>query len=100
MKKTPVIAGLLSAAGGLFLAAGLLGACSPDTSAPVLQRRAVPRPEATAIAAADRPRAEATMPALPPFTDTACLECHTDQDRLKTLAVSEQKTEALSSGPG
>jgi hypothetical protein len=37
-----------------------------------------------------------------PFTDFACLECHTDQQRLTELAPAEQEEEAesLSSGPG
>lgn len=36
-----------------------------------------------------------------PFTDSACLDCHTDQQRLTELAVVEEEApEALSSGPG
>ena len=35
-----------------------------------------------------------------PFTDTACLTCHTDEALLKELAVPAVDTEALSSGPG
>lgn len=35
-----------------------------------------------------------------PFTDQACLDCHTDEDRLVALAVEEESPEALSSGPG
>jgi hypothetical protein len=36
-----------------------------------------------------------------PFTDQACLDCHTDEDRLTELAVVEEVAhEALSSGPG
>ncbi|MCA9905962.1 MAG: hypothetical protein KC547_19030 [Anaerolineae bacterium] len=35
-----------------------------------------------------------------PFEDFACLECHTDQQRLSELAVEEEAPEALSSGPG
>jgi hypothetical protein len=38
---------------------------------------------------------------LEPFTDQACLDCHTDQGRLMALAVEEEEVhEALSSGPG
>lgn len=38
---------------------------------------------------------------IPPFTDTECLACHTDQPRLQELAVEEEpKGESLSSGPG
>lgn len=35
-----------------------------------------------------------------PFSDQACLNCHTDEERLQTLAVAEEKSESLSSGPG
>lgn len=36
-----------------------------------------------------------------PFTDQACLECHTDQERLTLLAHPDEPAhEALSSGPG
>jgi hypothetical protein len=35
-----------------------------------------------------------------PFSDQACLDCHTDEDRLKELAVEEESPETLSSGPG
>ena len=37
-----------------------------------------------------------------PFTDQACLDCHTDQARLTELAVVEEEEpeESLSSGPG
>ena len=37
-----------------------------------------------------------------PFTDQACLDCHTDQASLTELAVvdEEEPEEALSSGPG
>ena len=35
-----------------------------------------------------------------PFGDFACLECHTDQQRLSELAIEEEEPEALSSGPG
>jgi hypothetical protein len=35
------------------------------------------------------------------FEDFACLDCHSDQDRLTELAVVEEKeAESLSSGPG
>lgn len=37
-----------------------------------------------------------------PFTDTDCLACHTDEQRLKELAPAkeEEEAESLSSGPG
>lgn len=39
-------------------------------------------------------------PVVPPFTDIACLECHTDRDQLQILAVEEEVVESLSEGPG
>lgn len=39
-------------------------------------------------------------PVVPPFTDIACLECHTDQDTLKLLAVEKEVVESHSEGPG
>jgi hypothetical protein len=38
-----------------------------------------------------------------PFTDTACLDCHTDRAQLEELTASmadEPEEDALSSGPG
>ncbi|MBZ0275246.1 MAG: hypothetical protein K8I60_03835 [Anaerolineae bacterium] len=38
---------------------------------------------------------------IPPFTDHACLDCHTNEARLRDLAVKpEPPEESLSSGPG
>lgn len=39
-------------------------------------------------------------PVVRPFTDTACLECHTDQDAMKLLAVEREPDESHSEGPG
>ena len=37
-----------------------------------------------------------------PFEDFACLDCHTDENRLNELAppIAEEPEESLSSGPG
>ena len=32
--------------------------------------------------------------------ENACLNCHSDQDRVKELAVEEETAESLSEGPG
>ncbi|MCC7206898.1 MAG: hypothetical protein IT323_06305 [Anaerolineae bacterium] len=87
---------------GLGGLCGLLGvvvaACTPDTSAPMLAARS------GAAALQNAPTAEVSLlqptPALPPFTDYACLDCHTDQDKLVELAKPVEVHEALSSGPG
>jgi hypothetical protein len=49
------------------------------------------------------PTAVAAQPSLEvePFEDFACLDCHTDRDRLEELAIAEEPSEeSLSSGPG
>lgn len=38
-------------------------------------------------------------PVVAPFTDQACLDCHTNQERLTELAVEEEVV-SLSEGPG
>ncbi|MBK8026712.1 MAG: hypothetical protein IPK19_36345 [Chloroflexi bacterium] len=40
------------------------------------------------------------LPTLEPFTDTACLECHTDEAKLRELAQEDAPAEAESEGPG
>lgn len=37
---------------------------------------------------------------VPPFTDTACLECHTNREQLQVLAVEEVVAESHNEGPG
>jgi hypothetical protein len=82
------------------LLAGLIAACAPDTTAPVLQ----PRP----TQAVDSGEAEAVrivaLPTLPfevaPFTDYACLDCHTDRALLEELARPIEKDDSHSEGPG
>lgn len=83
-------------AGLLFVAGGVLAACAPDTRAPTLQPRA--RPTDAEIAA--QPTADTLRVALPPFTDTACLKCHTDQQQLTALAIPKEVEEGPSEGPG
>ncbi len=39
-------------------------------------------------------------PIVTPFTDVACLECHTNQETLQSLAVEEVVVESISEGPG
>ncbi|MCU0479934.1 MAG: hypothetical protein MUE54_01825 [Anaerolineae bacterium] len=39
-------------------------------------------------------------PVVPPFTDIACLECHTNQEALQTLAVEKEVVDSHSEGPG
>lgn len=40
------------------------------------------------------------QPVVPPFTDTACLECHTNREQLQLLAVEKEVVESHSEGPG
>lgn len=89
--KRWIISGIALAA-GLWLATG----CAPDTTAPTL----VPRSVAGNSAVVSDPTYVPPTPILNAFTDVECLDCHTDQQRLTTLAVAEEKSESLSSGPG
>ncbi len=102
MKKHHVLWLLIAAAGLLLVAAGLAG-CAPDTTAPELQAQAVEAqlptdlPDDT-VPVSDQPGQAVEVPV---FTDTACLDCHTDEDRVQELAVEEEPDEeSLSSGPG
>lgn len=89
--------------GMILIALGVvLIGCTPDKSAPTLEPIAtIPsneaaEPEAIQVAAVGTPIVE-----VPPFTDTECLDCHTDQQALIELAVEEENVhESLSSGPG
>jgi hypothetical protein len=97
---------VITIAGLLFIVSGfLLASCTPDKSAPTFdsQQTAALTPEATepqTVAMAQ----QSPTPVVPPFTDTACLDCHTDRPVLEELAVGAESDhhagEALSSGPG
>jgi len=91
-----VTAKSLMMGGLLLIGSGLLISCMPNTAAPVLQ----PRTPTTAPVRAEADPTATLRAALPPFTDGACLACHTDKDRLVALAKTPEETEALSEGPG
>jgi len=88
-------------AGGLLVVVGiLLVSCSPDTTAPTLQFQPTNAPPSVAVVA-ESTDISSVMTSVPPFTDMACLDCHTDQPALVELALPEEEAEsALSSGPG
>jgi hypothetical protein len=96
MKIRWFIYGSVVLGSALFTAA--IAACAPDTSAPTLQASARTSSEAqeTAVVVS----LATPTPMLEPFTDYACLNCHTDQAQLTLLAVEDKVTEALSEGPG
>ncbi|MEO0561602.1 MAG: hypothetical protein AAF125_05795 [Chloroflexota bacterium] len=79
-----------------------VASCAPDTTAPTLEVRATQAIVETALPEPLVVADSAIISTLPPFTDTACLDCHTNQERLEALALPEEDNdhEALSSGPG
>ncbi len=95
MQRT-AFARLLIRAGVLMIAGAALISCAPNTSAPSLQ----PRRTATGSPEPTLANAQVTQVALAPFTDQACLECHTDEQQLKALAVDDTPVKAESEGPG
>jgi hypothetical protein len=91
--------------GTLLMSIGLaMIACTPDKTAPTLGERSItPVPNSGSIAMQSVANLQGTPIAeVPPFTDTECLTCHQDQQRLidNTLPVVEIDEHALSSGPG
>ncbi len=96
--KPRFLIGISILGGALTIAGTVMLGCSPNTAAPELLLRptASPDQEGTAEVSA----AAAQMVFLEPFSDQACLDCHTDQARLTELALPEETTEELSSGPG
>jgi hypothetical protein len=97
MKKVHNI-GLFALVGGLFTGLTVLTSCGPDTSAPDLSVKSQTG-QPTIVAVLDSNPSVTETPA-ELFTDTECLKCHQDQDRLKDLAVEEVVAETLSEGPG
>jgi cytochrome c5 len=95
MQRT-ALARLLIQTGTLMIVGAALISCAPNTSAPTLQ----PRRTATSSPEPALATAQATQVTLAPFTDQACLKCHTDQQQLKALAVEDTPVKAESEGPG
>ncbi len=92
------------AAIGLMIAVALLSGCAADTTAPTLQPRPTDENAPTPVAdlvGVDAGEMETAGEGTPKveFTDFACLDCHTDEEQLKALAVEEKK-ESLNEGPG
>ncbi len=96
---------LLGTIGGLLIVAAL-ASCSPDTSAPDFNeaarderdRQTQEGPPPTLIALV--PEATLLAIATPNTTDAICLDCHSNEELLRELAVEDNEPESLSSGPG
>lgn len=94
-----VFASLLVVCGTLFVFLTLIPACTPDTAAPQrVEQATVVNPT---FATPDTARLARTVN-IEPFTDKACLDCHTNESLLTKLAPAEEEetAESLSSGPG
>jgi hypothetical protein len=91
---------LLFVPGSLLLLGAALSGCAPDTSVPELKATVTATPPETGEVetVADASSTAGITPV--EFTDTVCLDCHTNQDILKALAVEDEEPESLSSGPG
>ena len=97
------IAGLLIITGLLLSSMVMMAGCGQDTSAPVLSEAVADADTTLATTSEDTSSDVETLPTVgqvEPFTDVACLDCHTDQVRLVDLAAPEEETEKLSEGPG
>ncbi|NJL93572.1 MAG: hypothetical protein HC915_07500 [Anaerolineae bacterium] len=87
-----VSAGAVTLLGALLLlGAGLITGCSQDKSAPALVEVAN-NAGVTSGGSEDDPLFETTAAqTLEPFSDLACLECHTNQEQLVALAAPKKK---------
>ena len=94
-----------AALAGLLILAATLASCAPDTSAPELQPRqsapvavgeATDEPDETPTLSAAEIALTAQAVAL---ANAGCLQCHTDEEQLRSLAV-EEGVVSLSEGPG
>lgn len=103
MTKAPKIS-IVAALLGLLLLAALAG-CAPDTSAPELQPRPAGETAAEALEVALAPTPTLTSAELArtaeavALANAGCLQCHTDEEQLRDLAV-EEVVVSLSEGPG
>jgi len=94
----------IAALAGLLILAALSG-CAPDTSAPELQPREVAAVPASDDAAEPIPTPTLSLDELAltaeavALANAGCLQCHTDEEQLRSLAV-EEEVESLSEGPG
>lgn len=89
----------------LLMVSMALMSCAPDTSAPELPPTATDNPTPDGVGVAALPEVVSLpgtlVPTVEPFTDTECLDCHTNKDLLIELAIPEEEgEESLSSGPG
>lgn len=89
---------------GAFLVLGMLAACAPAADSAVdlsaLLGAADSSPEQpTATQVAEVTPTEPTEAASAP-KDEHCIDCHTDQDLLMSLATEAEPEESLSSGEG
>lgn len=105
LPRGAALAGLLT---GLLVSAAALASCAPDTSAPELQpRRETIAPAGADAGAADEPDLTPTLNAAEialtaqavALANAGCLQCHTDEEQLRSLAVEEEVV-SLSEGPG
>jgi hypothetical protein len=96
--KARLLASLFVVMGLFVVAAILVSGCARDTDAPELQVEELSVAETEEPGDSDITLTTTDMH-LEPFSDFACLDCHTDQEELVELAVEEEVV-SLSEGPG
>jgi hypothetical protein len=86
--------------GTIISISAALASCTPDSTAPAMrvENSIILSPEPLDDDSEDSP--SVVRPQATSFSDQPCLECHTNQVWLETMAVAEEKVEAPSSGPG
>ncbi len=74
----------------VIFGAGLFAACSPDVTAPEY-REPTPTSQPTPAHILE-PGAGSVRPELTEFTDTACLDCHSNQNLMQSLATEREQS--------
>lgn len=100
--KRQFVASLFVFVGIALLIGAAMVSCAPDTTAPTFQtdEAALTPVDTNMVAVADSELMTVANVQIPPFTDTTCLDCHTNRELLEQLAKPPVVVEVPSEGPG